>query len=208
MSYIDHNADNRLVLDLTRFARDLAKELGGTLVPNEGPHDRWTRILVGETELTLYAGWKRGEVDKVTVNISAATQTLAHVDVPRGNGFDLPSATVSASRPLHRVVSDIKRRVIEPAKAPLEKRRQRLAELQQQARTLVCAAARLRKRFPGLSVKTDDRGQTGTVYYNAGGVYFNGRLNADGSVYPDRLGTLTAEQFERLMTVLTEKKKA
>lgn len=207
MTYISHNADNRLTLDLKRFAGDLAKELGGKVVPNESQHDRYIRILINDTELTLSAGWKSGEVNKVTVSIWPAEQALRHVDVPRGDGFELPSATVSASRPLHRVAADIKRRVIEPATAPLAKRRERLIQVGERARDLKKSAERLRKQFPGLSINTDqDRGQTGTVYYNADGVYFNGRLNADGSVYPDRLGTLTAEQFERLMAVLTKKK--
>lgn len=203
MDYISTGERNQLVLDLPRFAADLAKELGGKVLASDSPHDRYTRVLVGDVELTLSAGFRRGETDKVTVSVWPASQALRHVDVPRGDGFELPSATVSATRPLHRVVADIRRRVIEPSKAPIAKRLDRFNEQKRRASDLVRTADRLRKRFPGLSIKTDlDRGQSGSVYYNNGGVYFNGRLNADGSVYPDRLGTLTAEQFERVMKAL------
>ena len=210
MSYIEvvqsYGHDERK-LNVARFAADLRKALGGAPLPAKDCDTdvyRHARFALDGNEITLTSGWRRNEIDKVTVRCSPLNCKLDYNNTPRGDEYKLPEATVSAERPLQAIAADIKRRVIEPAKAPIAKRREYAATLAKQANDLASTCARLRERFPGLSV-TLKNGATysASLYHNTdAGPYLSGQVHADGSMSIDRLGSLSADQFERVMTAL------
>lgn len=201
------------VLDLHRFAADVCKLLKGKIVQqkhDEIVNERYVSIEIDGAVLGLTKGWKRSELDKVTVNIGPLGLKLAYNDTPRGPEYKTPEATVSTARPLDKIVADIKRRVIEPGKAPIAKLHEHAATCDQQRNSLVAVAADLRKRYPMLqvTVKDGERFSAG-LYRNANDEpYLSGSVRADGSVSIDRLGSLSAEQFERVMAALYPKAKA
>jgi hypothetical protein len=195
------------VLDIQAFARDLAEALGARVIPPKaddcGTRERWASIAYGGCEIGLTRGWRNNEWDKVTVRIAPLDCKLTYNELPRGDEYKLPEATLTATRPMARIVADIKRRIITPADAPIQKRREYAAQLKAQANNLALTAASLRVRHPGLQV-TAKEGETysGAIYRNDGGTYLSGRFYNDGTVSIDRLGTLTADQFARVMDAL------
>jgi len=195
------------VMDVQKFAADLAKALGGTYVapkPNDmGAGERYAHIIVDDCDIGITRGWENRNSDKVTFNIAPANCTLGYNDTPRGEEYKLPRASMSVSKPMNRLVADVKRRVIDPAKAPIAKRREHAAELKRRANSLVDVAAKLRAAHPGLEVKVAD-GSTysGSIYRNGDGPYVSGSVYADGTVSIDRMGTLSPAQFDRVMRAL------
>ena len=199
------------VLDLHRFAADLCKALGGKMIPpvkGEAKNERWTSMEIGDAIIGLTKSWKQSEVEKVSVSISPRGLSLGYNDTPRGPEYALPSATVSTARPLASIAADIKRRVIDAAAAPMAKLREHAAACNQQRDDLQTVAADLRKRHPLLAVTVKDGERfSASLYRNSNDEpYLSGTVRSDGSVSIDRLGGLTAEQFERVMTALYPKK--
>jgi hypothetical protein len=140
----------------------------------------------------------------VTVCIESASVKIEHNNRPSGEKYKLPRATVSATRPLGRILADIKRRVLDPSQAPLAELRAYAAQLAKQKDDLAATAERLRADHPGLSVNIKDSStHSGTIYRNGeGGPYLSANFYADGSVSIDRLGSLSAEQFDRICRAL------
>ena len=199
------------VLDLHRFARDLAKLLKGKFVEQKTDdiNERYVSIEIDGAVLSLTKGWKKSELEKITVNIRPRDLRLDHNDTPRGQEYKTPEATVSTDRPLDKIVADITRRVIEPGKAPIAKLHEHAATCAQQRDDLETTAARLRKDYPLLQVniKTGER-FSAQLYRNSNDEpYLSGNVRSDGSVSIDRIGSLTAKQFERVMAALYPRKK-
>jgi transcriptional antiterminator Rof (Rho-off) len=210
MSYVitetKYGRDER-ALDLHAFARDLAKAMGGAIIPTpkgEIPNERYVQFTIDDCTVNLTKGWKKSELEKVTVSISPNGLNGHHRDIPRGDEYQLPEATVNSSRPMAALVADIKRRVIDPAQAPIAKRREFVAACDQQVDDLKACVASLQTRHPLLKVTLKDGERfSAALYRNANDEpYLSGSVHADGSVSIDRLGSLTAQQFERLMAAL------
>ncbi len=198
------------VLDLHSFAKDLCKALSGKLTArdkDEIANDRYASFTLGESKIGLTKCWKKSELDKVSVTIAPANFNLSYNDTPRGPEYKTPEATVSTSRPLDKIVADIKRRVIEPSKAPIAKLREHAAACDQQRSDLRDIASNLRSRYPLLQVTVKDGERfSGKLYRNSNDEpYLSGSVHADGSVSIDRLGSLTPAQFARLMKALYTK---
>ncbi|KRQ99267.1 hypothetical protein [Bradyrhizobium valentinum] len=194
-------------LDIHRFARDLAKAIGGKVIPQkpgEIPNERYASIELDGAAISFTAGWGRNEIEKVSVRISALGLNLSYNDMPRGPEFKTPEAKVSTARPLAAIAADIKRRVIDPGKAPIEKLREHAAACDRQRTDLRATADQLRKRYPGLSVTVkDDARHSATFYRNDNkGPYLSGSVGPDGSASIERIGSLTPEQFARVMAAL------
>jgi hypothetical protein len=213
MSYIierEQHGRNERSVDVERFTADLAKALGGTVIPRDQYPDRYAEFSLDDTVVTVSRGWAHREFDKVTIGIEAADVRFTYNDRPSGADYRTPKATVSVTRPLARIVADVKRRVIEPAKAPLAKLRDHAAMVAKRTSDLAATAERLRRDYPGLDVSIKNGSSySGTLYRNRDGApYLSGNFNADGSVNIERLGSLTADQFERLMRALYQEKTA
>jgi hypothetical protein len=194
----------RRKVDLARFAPDLAKALGGKSVVEN--IDRYS-VEVDGFHIWIDTLWN--DATKVTLHIRDADRQWLGSNEPSGDGYRMPSIKISVDRPMERLAADIKRRLIEPAREPAEKRREYVAKLNESAANLTLTADKLRKRFPGLTVRMEkDATHSGTVYHNSSGTpYLNGRFYADGKVSIDQLGSLSAAQFERVMKAIYETKK-
>jgi hypothetical protein len=182
-------------LDVQAFAKALAKALAGTYQrPDTAQHgERYATVLLndGKATLGLTAGWKSTELHKITVSIEPVGVKHGY---PYGAEYKTPAATVSTARPMRTIVADITRRVIEPAQAPMQKRRDWHVQQEQSANDLRVQAARLTARFPQLRVQFKDGDHTAAIFNN-GGHYLAARLYPDGSVSIDRIGSLQSKQF-------------
>lgn len=68
------------------------------------------------------------------------------------------------------------------------------------------SAARINALFPGaVTMPTDDTKREASLYLNASGVYLYGRLNYNGTLYPDRLGSVPSDKVEGLLAFLSGK---
>jgi hypothetical protein len=107
-----------------------------------------------------------------------------------------------------KVVADIRRRLLDPAVEVAKVRKAHADKIGAQKSDLASTAETLRKRFPGLTVRHDkDASQNGSIYRNddsGSGPYLSGRFYNDGKVTIDQLGSLSSEQFERVMAALYE----
>jgi hypothetical protein len=196
------------ILDVQRFTRDLAKAMGGAYKapkPDDmGVGERYATFDLDGFTIGITRSWQDRLADKVTVNIDPADVKLTYNDTPRGDDYKLPRASLSAGKPMARIVADIRRRVIEPAKAPTEKRRAYAADLKAKANNLAARADTFRKN-PRLDVRVENGATHSGTIFNREGVYLNARFYADGTVGIDRLGTISADQFEAILAVLYSK---
>jgi hypothetical protein len=189
------------IIDIKTFTRDLAAAMDGKVLPSEDEYNtkRYAKFELDSCVIGVTAGW---QTNKVLVTISP-TGINPNDASPHGDKYKLPRINVSVERPIVTIVAHIKRRLIEPAKAPIAELRQYVKNMNRAANDLQAAAAKLRTAHPALQVKVgENETYSATVYSNDPGPYLNARLYADGTVSIDRLGSLSPEQFERLMAAL------
>jgi len=188
-------------IDLVRFTADLAKALGGRVLDAEhGEH----RIALDGFKISLGDGWRQSERGKAILGIRELEWQWLGSDEPSGEGFRFPSIRVSVDRPLDKIAAEVKRRLITPA-GPVAAARKAHAEKIATAKSdLARVAAKLRKDWPSLDVRHDaDASYNGSFHRNSnGGPYLDGRFYKDGRITIDRIGTLSADQFERVLRAL------
>jgi hypothetical protein len=105
------------------------------------------------------------------------------------------------------IAADVTRRVIEAAKAPLQKRRDWHAQREQSASDLQVHAERLAKQYPtSLRVKVENGADSASIFsHGSDDHYLAARLYPDGSVSIDRIGTLKGGQFAAVADALFKK---
>lgn len=198
MPYIERNDDHRELINLPRFAADLAPLIGGTLLPaGDYPRER-QEIKVGDDVIELYANdWKK----RVRATISAP-------DVKWGdrNTYDKAHRTESAAvnpdgRSIEAIARDIKRRVIDPSQEPLRLQREYARQQHANRASIVERAATLKTRMPSLTVRVNEQEQNACLS-DSGDRYVHAILYADGRVRIERIGNVSTEQFEQIMVVL------
>jgi len=202
-------------LNLARFVADLRAEMKGSTRPgsDDSADPRWIKFGLDDVNLTVSKERKRGgDSETVTVTIEPAGCQFRYADVPPGDDFALPKANIHTGRPIGSIAADIKRRVIEPAEAPIAKRREYAALLRQEADKLTQVAARLGERCPGLAVTIRDRIGEFCVKnpvgeFSGGRPYLSGHFYHDGTVKIDRMDSLPWDTFDRLMVALGETKR-
>lgn len=176
------------------FATALAAELGAKTGEMEGGTYVVGHIALGDLALHLNAeyGAKMGRV-KVSIGYAGPYTYDRRIS--------WPSITVDASRPLDKIAADVKRRVIEPAAAPLAQLREIEAALANGRAAVEAQAAKITKCYPFASVKVKTGEAQADLYMNRD-VYLSGRLNANGSLYVDRLGTVPPERLSAVLAAL------
>jgi hypothetical protein len=196
--YISLDADLRRRINLERFAVDLAKELGGTLLPADVERKTYQKISIGPDVLELYANdWKQ----RVTASISAP-------DVAWGDWstYDKAQRTDEASvnpdgRSIAAIAKDIKKRVID-ANLPALAARRAYAEQQKQNRAGLAAKAQaLAAACPTLSIKVNERDQVATIWSRSS-VYLDGSMSPTGLVNIQRIGGVSTEAFVKILAIL------
>jgi len=66
----------------------------------------------------------------------------------------------------------------------------------------VKVAAELKAAVPALDIRVDEKAQSATVYSGASNFYLSGRMSSDGMVTLDRLGSVSAATFRKIVAVL------
>lgn len=193
-------------LDCVEFAQDLAVLLGGKFIAPEREHDNYSSAtLWGEVEM----------LDGLRVHISTSWRDRTNRWVVRGsvdwrissrlNGHyrpqSFPEARISSDKPLERIASEIRRRVIEPSAEPFAKVKADYADLQASQQGIQAQVAAVKAAFPWLKVDLEEGKTEATVYANGGGAYLSGRLTKDGAIYVDRCGTINADRAEAFLAV-------
>lgn len=192
-------------LDMKAFLGDLAKALGGKVIAGTDSLDPM-RIKMPDG-LVLYfsnSTWRASGFDKVRVAATEpADARVPYNELPRGPEWNLPSASMSCERPMAALVKDIRRRVIEPSRAPLAKRRELLATIAARGRSLARVADYM--RATGVDARLKDGDRSGTFYMSE--PYVSGSFYDDGTVSIERLGSrFTVAKFEQLLFILKGRK--
>lgn len=191
-------------IDVQRFAKDIAAQLGGTIIPeNPDAYDAKTSASFTMPEQLKIHVWHNYSHKGAQVGLS-----IAPTDVPQdlwssmyGDKYKLPSITVSTDRPLSALAKDITRRLIEACASPVRERRAYAKQQQEHKDSLGVAVAALKKAFPALDLRVNDKGTEATFYSSK--PYMQGRVYVDGSVGIDRLGTISPEAFAKVMRLLS-----
>lgn len=203
---IEHGRE-RNVIDLPRFAKDLAKALDNLLTSvdvkllptTEYPNERQT-IRIGKDNLNLGAdNYKK----RITASIAASDVTWDD-----RNTYDKSHRTETATvgpdgnRDIKTIARDLNRRVIDASQPALKLQREYAAKQQAGRAAIVIKANALKAKLPGLDIRTDEKAQRASIYGGSDGHYISATLNADGQVSIERIGSVSVEKFERIVAIL------
>lgn len=199
-------------IDLPRFAADLAQALDTLLTSVEVSFRRTAEyanerqtIQVGADHLNLSADNHKRRV----------TASIAAPDVPWDdrNTYDRAHRTESATvnpdgRSIAVIAADVNRRVIEASQEALRLQREHSAKQVEGRASIVRLSAALKARLPGLDVRTNEKEQRAALYSGSTGHYLAATLSRDATVSVERIGSMTLSQFERIVAILNDGKKA
>jgi len=195
-----HRTD--IEFDSKRFLGDITTALGGAT--DIDPEYQGGRFNLGELAIYIRAGYG-AKARRVTISCGIADRAIHQLAYAQGRVGEFPSISIDTDRPLDAIVKDIRKRLIEAASEPLA---QAKALAQKQANTaseLKAHADRINSQFPGVVTLPDDNTKReAALYMNGGGCYLSGRLNSDGGIYVDRLGSVPAHKVEALLKLLAE----
>ncbi len=112
----------------------------------------------------------------------------------------LPRITVSINRTLPSILRDIARRLVEPAQAPIARRRAMAAQDRQYHDARKTLTQQVREFAPMLRIT---EGEYATVFSTIadGVVHLDGRIHGN-AVTIDRIGSLTVAQFKAVCAAL------
>lgn len=188
-------------LDGDRLLTDLVSALGGS---NVDPGYQGGSFTVGELAIYIRAGYG-AKARRVTIS-SGIADRKAHQRAYASRSIpSFPTITVDPDRGVDVITKDIRKRVIEASAGALAAIHAASNAQSETFASLQNAAERLNARFPGtVTLPDDDTNREASFYLNGGGCYLSGRLNAEGWLYVDRLGTVPAHKLERLVALLAE----
>lgn len=183
-------------INLTAFAADLAREIGGTVQPQPEYPTQNQSIQVGTTMLFLSAiNHKR------KVNISAGCAGMKWGD---WSTHDKAQAVDSISinpdgRKIASIAKDVKKRAIEANQAALQARRDYVAAQAKATSDGASVAEGLKKLAPSIDLRPESGGH-GTFYL--GKPYISGRWYPNGQITIDRVSSMSLETFAKIAKLL------
>lgn len=203
-----------LIVDMPRFSQDLAKAIGFGIEVSE--HGSITLISPNETDkLNIHLHNETWSPSKSTrVQISCSLPDIPHGDragVSHSPKYELPSITVSADRDMALIARDVCRRIIVESGEPAQHCREFAAERNAQRSGLNVAKERLKAAFGDnvrLNEKQEDYSTCPFTYYyrdegpnssTYGMFYLDGRLNADGSIYVDKISSIDIPMMQAIV---------
>lgn len=196
MSYISQDGRYYKV-DTQRFARDLCKAMGGTNLQGEYA---MARFMVGTEQI-----WVHGDDWKKRVNIGVSAPDVAHGDRNLYNGdHKTAEASFNPDRPIERLAKEVRTRVIEASKDALAKQRAYAAEQIARREGIAADAAKLQAEMPNITVRVNDSDKQSATIWAKGDIHLSARLNVGGTVYIDRIGSVSVEKFKKIMAILEE----
>lgn len=191
--------------DLSQLANILASDLNATIQPNEFASDNDRHFNIKTDDLVIYVsrkGWG-AKADFIEVGV-APNGRLEDNDCNYRLGW--PTISLNGTRPVEALVADIKRRVInsEATSSALLKYRENVEAKRSRENDLGRAQQRL-VALPNVRFARDRGTSSWTCdFYNYGGSYFNGRVNSDGQVTFERVGSVSMDKAERILKILGE----
>jgi hypothetical protein len=200
VSYVSITEDyGRKIIDLPRFAADVARELGVTVQPPEQYPNEQQYLLIGTDKLSLRA---INHKKRVSVYIDAP-------DVPYGDWstYDKAQRTESITvnpdgRSISAIAKDIKKRAVDANLPALAARRAYAAQQKQNRANIVDRAAKLKAACPKLDIRVNEANQNASIYSGPSAFYLSGNMGSDGRVSIDRFGAVSTETFLKIVAVL------
>jgi hypothetical protein len=189
-------------IDVRPIAAELAAILGGTVdgTNRDGEtFDYWTTIDMGADRISI----RRVKATRLEISISAR-------DVPapiasRIGPQKAPSITVDGTRDSAAIAKDIERRVIAPAQAALTEYRAKARAVQARDGSLADVVALLQADFPNLAFTLESGRETASMRGTGkASTYCHARVEPNGGVYFERIGTLPADKARRVLAILNE----
>jgi hypothetical protein len=189
-------------IDVRPIAAELAAILGGTVdgTNRDGEtFDHWTTIDIGADRI----GIRRTKNTRLEISISANDVPAAIVG--RVGGFKAPSVTIDGTRDSAAIAKDIRRRVIDPAQAGLADYRAKAQAVQARDGSLADVVASLQVDFPNLRFTLESGRETASMSGTSkAATYCHARVEPNGGVYFERIGTLPADKARRVLAILNE----
>lgn len=187
-------------IDVRPIAAELATILGGTVdgTNRDGEtFDHWATIDIGADCIDI----RRAKPTRLEISISANDVPAAIVG--RIGCLKAPSVTIDGTRDSAAIAKDIKRRVIEPAQAGLADYRAKAQDIKTRDGSLAAVVASLQADFPNLRFTLESGRETASM---AGGhkaaTYCHARVEPNGDVYFERIGTLSADKARQILAIL------
>jgi hypothetical protein len=195
---------SEMVIDLARFAADLAAALGGTVETDKDAVMGNHRIVLEGMKLSLSANHYHTK-DKVEVSALPIFPRDGDWPIHHGpNGtFTLPSMKVSPDRPMPAIVRDIRKRVIDAAVRPIANIAEHVATRRSERAWLEAATAELLAAVPEMRVyHSQDNGYSKDMYWNGEGTSLDATMHLGGTVSIRRLEGVPSSTFVEMCEVL------
>lgn len=209
MSYISEKPGKlrpEFEVDLPRFARDIAKAMGGTVVAPKGAAGVFPalsqEVKFGDNVITFsWIGQYQGR-DKQRVGVSIKAPEVAWDDRDRyDRTHKVETITINPdARSTSVIVNDIKKRVVEASAPALAKQREHAAKLAANRDNVEAQAANLRKAVPGLKVRVSEDKQSATFYLAE--PYISGNVIADGTLRIEHIDKVDFTKFVKIVEVI------
>lgn len=208
----EHFGRTESKVNATSFAKDLAAKLGGEYQSRfEDDIDkdyRGTFVLEGN-RFHISRSWNPKLAGQVQISVDCDVQwhqvgSMPYVSEYR-HEYRLREIKVSVERPIEAIAKDVRKRLIAANAEALKARREYYNSQISQQSDVANAKDAIAKRIGHLvTLRLNDRAETGS--FNVKGYYCHGRFDSN-SITIDRLGSVTLDQFEAILELLTATKK-
>jgi hypothetical protein len=191
--------------DICGFARAIAQHLDGFEVVTADENTNYPTVWLkkGNARISLRNGYgaKFGKIEFY------ASHTGSHVLESHERSLGVKDITVDGTRDPAKVAADVKRRLIDHLPAAIAEIDERIAKRAARVDGLASIIADLEKAYPGLSFnRRDNNATTADVYFNNGGRYLTGSIDADGHLCIQRLSLNTADDARALFALMSGKR--
>lgn len=189
--------------DMPKFAADIAKELGFFVVPRAADDDGFCIDMRAPIDLGagnfvhIRADYNWNKTGKLRASFNcAARRALHYSDVGA-----MPECQFSFSKPLAMIAKDIRRKVIEPGLFMAIAMNEKAAARADRKSALQARIEAARLTWPHWFI-ADARADESTV--NVRGKGWQGRMNAEGAIYFDRVSTMPADRAAQIIALIEE----
>lgn len=185
-------------VDCVAVAKALAETWGGTLGEGEACAHGIGRVILGDLTVYIRAAKDLGRVE-VGASAPALERSVSHYSRPT-----FPRVSSDTAKGIAKLAADLKRRVVDPAQAPLAELKGKVTA-QTDARTeLEAHATALRLSMPFLDIKVpaDAQALEASVYCSKDSLYLSGRLLSDGRLTIDRLSAIDTDRAAAVLRAL------
>lgn len=195
------------VVDLPRFAKDIAKELGGRITTKtDYPAENQSFQVVGADGKAVEVGLTSNRYSsKGKVHVFLSAPDIKWED---RNQYDKDQRTESANvspdgRPVASIAKDIKKRVIDASAAAIANQRLYAAGKQEARQGIQQVAKLLQTMVKDMTVRIADDKLSASFYLSK--PYISGNVSADGKVRIERMDSMSLAKFGSIVATMKSK---